>query len=69
MLYEQELSSKINLNEIIRKLSHQKNEISLDDNITINYFGERKNLKRIYNSKEENSSLKNSLLFINYKEI
>ena len=69
MLYEQELSSKINLKEIIRKLSHQKNEITLDNNIIINYFGDRKNLKRKYNSDEEITSLKNSLLFINYKDI
>ena len=69
MLYEQELSSKINLKEIIRKLSHQKNEITLDNNIIINYFGDRKNLKRKYNSNEEIISLKNSLLFINYKDI
>ena len=69
MLYEQEISSNINLNEIIRKLSHQKNEISLDNNIIINYFGDRKNLKRIFNSNKAKDSLKNSLLFINYKEI
>ena len=68
MLYEQELSAKINLNEIIRKLSHQKNEVNLENNIIINYFGDRSNLKKLYNSKEK-SSLINSLLFINYKDI
>ena len=59
MLYEQEISSNINLNEIIRKLSHQKNEISLDNNIIINYFGDRKNLKRIFNSNKAKDSLIN----------
>ena len=68
-LYEQELSFKeINLNEIIRKLSHQKNEINFEDNIIINYFGDRKNLKKILNDKEK-KNFQNSLLFINYKEI
>ena len=69
LLYEQEISfKKISLKEIIRKLSQQKNEINLEENITINYFGERNNLKKIFNSQEKNI-FKNSLLFINYKEI
>lgn len=68
MLYEQEIQSKIYLSEIIRKLPYQNNEIILEDNIIVNYFGDRKNLKKnyFYEKKEE---LKNSLLFINYKEI
>ena len=46
MLYEQEISFIINLNEIIRGLSQQKNEIYFEDNIIINYFGDRKDLKK-----------------------
>ena len=38
------------------------------DNIIVNYFGDRKNLKKNYFSKEK-EELKNYLLFINYKEI
>ena len=68
MLYEQEIQSKINLSEIIRKLPYQNNEIILEDNIIVNYFGDRKNLKKNYFSKEK-EELKNYLLFINYKEI
>jgi hypothetical protein len=69
LLYEQELSfRKISLKEIIRKLSQQENEINLEDNIIINYFGDRNKLKKIFNSQEKNT-FKNTLLFINYKEI
>ena len=68
MLYEQDISFKINLNEIIREISKQKNEINIKDNIIINYFGDRKNLKKIYNSNSEDA-LKNILFFINFKDI
>ena len=68
MLYEQEISFIINLNEIIRGLSQQKNEIYFEDNIIINYFGDRKDLKKLLNSKEKNL-FKDSLLFINFKDI
>ena len=68
MLYEQDISFKILLNEIIREISKQKNEINIKDNIIINYFGDRKNLKKIYNSNSEDA-LKNILFFINFKDI
>ena len=67
MLYEQELYFKIDLKEIIQKLSQQKNEINYKD-IIINYFGDRKNLKKKYFTSQKNYFL-NSLLFINYKDI
>ena len=68
LLYEQEIFFKTNLKEIIRKLTYQKNEINLEENIIINYFGDRENIKKIINSKEKDN-LKNLLLFINYKDI
>ena len=67
MLYEQGINFIIDIKEIMQKLSQQKNEINYED-IIINYFGDRKNLKKNIYSTEKNNFI-NSLLFINYKEI
>ena len=63
MIKEQEISYKINLNEIIKLLTLQKDSIQID-NIIINYYGDRTKLKN-KNFKVN----KEELLFINYKEL
>ena len=64
MINEQEIIYKINSNEIIKILSNQNDAFQIDD-IIINYFGDRKEIKNNIKKKD----LTNSLLFINYKEI
>ena len=64
MINEQDMTYKLNINEILEILSEQKDVIKIED-IIINYYGDRKKLKD-NKLKEE---LKNELLFINYKEI
>ena len=65
MINEQVLSYKININQIIRLLSEKKDSIKVDD-ILINYYGNRNELKNYNNNcKEKNKEV----LFINYKEI
>lgn len=67
MIKEQEISYKINTNEILKLLNQQKGEIHLD-NIILYYYGDRKNLRNKY-IHEKKKDLLNSLIFINYKEI
>ena len=63
MIKEQEISYKINLNEIIKLLTLQKDSIQID-NIIINYYGDRTKLKN-----KNFKANKEELLFINYKEL
>jgi len=67
MINEQEIIFKYNPKEIFHLLSEEKDEIHLED-IIINYYGDRQNLKNNYKNKNKKDLL-NSLLFINYKEI